>query len=76
MSVDTLFLLTDLLVHLDKKKSSGKFSFFLFTAQVGRFYRTGIYFLVRESLNIQIVFSNPGGNMDVCLHLSVLRSFV
>ena len=32
--------------------------------------------LVREFLNVQIVVSNPEGDMDVCLHLSVLRSFV
>jgi hypothetical protein len=60
------FLLTDSLVHLDKNlRSSSKFFFSYFNTKVGNICLTGIYFLVRECLTIQIMVSNPGGDMDV-----------
>ena len=53
-----------------------KEGFSYFNTKVGNICLIGIYFLVRECLNTQIVVSNLGGDMDVYPHLSVLRPFV
>jgi len=73
-----LFLLTDSLVHVDKNlhTSSQRFFFSYFNTKIGNICLIGINILVRECLNIQIVVSNPGGDMNVRPLLSVLRSFV